>query len=425
MASAYDSALNRLFVQGGVDDGHVTLFDTGLLEQAADTDGDGVPDAIDDCPHDPNADQMDADGDGSGDTCDNCPLLSNPDQRDRDGDGLGDACDPDRDGDEILNAVDACPDAFVPGRPDAAILGGGGPDTDGDGIADDCDVCPRDPADDADNDGICGDVDNCPLAFNPMQQDTNGDGAGDACQPAVRIGPIIPVSRPSGALNAQVGLSDPDGDRVHGTISVAPATVISEFYTHGLDPCTHALLPDGVPGEGLVYFDAPGAGHYLADVDSNFGCADGLPDFATAPGTCAATTPEQGETTLFVDRPTPFPICIRRLGGSGTQLDLVVYRVGPDSMVLSPLLPPLVTVDYVKSHVPRSIGLDRLVIPGPYVLRITASDGATPEVSDQRLFDWNGQQTMYINLPRPQNLSPGTPPRGVVVTPGGISMSPR
>jgi hypothetical protein len=403
----------------------VTLFDTGLLEQAADTDGDGVPDAIDDCPHDPNADQMDADGDGSGDTCDNCPLLSNPDQRDRDGDGLGDACDPDRDGDEILNAVDACPDAFVPGRPDAAILGGGGPDTDGDGIADDCDVCPRDPADDADNDGICGDVDNCPLAFNPMQQDTNGDGAGDACQPAVRIGPIIPVSRPSGALNAQVGLSDPDGDRVHGTISVAPATVISEFYTHGLDPCTHALLPDGVPGEGLVYFDAPGAGHYLADVDSNFGCADGLPDFATAPGTCAATTPEQGETTLFVDRPTPFPICVRRLGGSGTQLDLVVYRVGPDSMVLSPLLPPLVTVDYVKSHVPRSIGLDRLVIPGPYVLRITASDGATPEVSDQRLFDWNGQQTMYINLPRPQNLSPGTPPRGVVVTPGGISMSPR
>jgi hypothetical protein len=250
-----------------------------------------------------------------------------------------------------------------------------------------------------------------------MQQDSNGDGAGDACQPAVHIASISVVSRPFGALNAQVSVSDPDGDRINGTISVAPATVIPEVYTHGLDPCSHALLPDRVPGEGLVYVDVPGAGRYLADVDSNYGCADGLPDFTTALGTCAATTPDQGETALSLDHATPFPICIRRLGGGGAQFDLVVYRIGPDAMVLSALLPPLVTVDYSKSHLPRFIGLDRLVTPGPYILRITANDGVTPEVFDQQLFDWNGQRTMYINLPRPNmGLSPVLLPGRAPVT---------
>ena len=40
----------------------------------ADADGDGVPDANDDCPHTPNPDQADRDGDGAGDACDPCPT---------------------------------------------------------------------------------------------------------------------------------------------------------------------------------------------------------------------------------------------------------------------------------------------------------------------------------------------------------------
>ncbi len=79
-----------------------------------DADGDGVPDAIDNCPQAANADQIDSDGDGSGDVCDppttgggtndadndgiedsadNCPTVANPDQADSDSDGLGDVCD--------------------------------------------------------------------------------------------------------------------------------------------------------------------------------------------------------------------------------------------------------------------------------------------------------------------------------------------
>jgi sugar lactone lactonase YvrE len=59
-----------------------------------DADRDGVPDAVDNCPHVANAGQADADHDGAGDACDNCPTVANPSQADRDQDGSGDACQP-------------------------------------------------------------------------------------------------------------------------------------------------------------------------------------------------------------------------------------------------------------------------------------------------------------------------------------------
>ncbi len=45
-----------------------------------DSDGDGIPDSVDNCPTVPNAAQTDADGDGVGDACDNCPEWPNPSQ---------------------------------------------------------------------------------------------------------------------------------------------------------------------------------------------------------------------------------------------------------------------------------------------------------------------------------------------------------
>jgi hypothetical protein len=60
-------------------------FCSGSLSSTActkplDSDGDGVPDSIDNCPHVANADQTDTDHDGVGDACDNCPKVANPTQ---------------------------------------------------------------------------------------------------------------------------------------------------------------------------------------------------------------------------------------------------------------------------------------------------------------------------------------------------------
>ena len=48
--------------------------DVGAFELEVDTDGDGVPDATDNCPNDANPGQEDADGDGLGDVCDPTPF---------------------------------------------------------------------------------------------------------------------------------------------------------------------------------------------------------------------------------------------------------------------------------------------------------------------------------------------------------------
>jgi hypothetical protein len=94
-----------------------------------DTDGDGIPDDVDNCRAVANPNQTDTDGDGVGDACDNCPLAANSDQSDLDGDGVGDVCDPDIDGDGIPNDQDNCP---YTDNPDQA-------DTDEDGVGDVCD----------------------------------------------------------------------------------------------------------------------------------------------------------------------------------------------------------------------------------------------------------------------------------------------
>lgn len=58
-----------------------------------DTDGDGVPDSVDNCVLLANTAQGDGDGDGIGDACDNCPALPNPTQDDADDNGVGDVCE--------------------------------------------------------------------------------------------------------------------------------------------------------------------------------------------------------------------------------------------------------------------------------------------------------------------------------------------
>jgi YD repeat-containing protein len=121
---AYDSAGNRT---SRVVSGSPVTTTTTI---AVDTDNDGIPDTIDNCPAKPNGpslgtcsstsdkrgvncttgadcvigcsvngqclkNQEDADNDGDGDVCDNCPTNCNSQQLDADTDGKGDVCDTD------------------------------------------------------------------------------------------------------------------------------------------------------------------------------------------------------------------------------------------------------------------------------------------------------------------------------------------
>lgn len=93
----------------------------------------------------------------------------------------------DMDGDGVPDANDNCPLVFNPIRP---MDNGAQADTDKDGVGDACDPCPLAantttcsvPAlDDEDGDGLKDWQDNCPYVANADQRDTDADGRGDAC----------------------------------------------------------------------------------------------------------------------------------------------------------------------------------------------------------------------------------------------------
>jgi PKD repeat protein len=242
-----------------------------------DSDGDGLTDDTDNCPHTFNPDQADSDADGIGNVCetevaggglddpgrkirapralkdpeeaelapieddgsrggdsarmgdadrdgipdvaDNCVFVRNPGQADLDGDGAGDVCDDDIDGDGIPQlhpdgtAADNCPMLANPMQEDF----------NGNGIGD---VCEEDP----DFDGIPtlwnGEpFDNCPFAFNPFQDDADGDGLGDACDPDAPghlLDPALPPgARLSGGSSAAAAL--PAGAVLWGTLGATLA----------------------------------------------------------------------------------------------------------------------------------------------------------------------------------------------------------
>jgi large repetitive protein len=125
----------------------------------------------------------------------------------------------DQDGDGIPDAQDNCPLIFNPIRP---MDNGAQADTDKDGVGDACDPCPLEahstscvvpPVDDEDGDGIKDWEDNCPYVANADQADTDGDGRGDACDACAAANPgaapcvatIYDVKKPAPGRPSLVG----------------------------------------------------------------------------------------------------------------------------------------------------------------------------------------------------------------------------
>ena len=170
-----------------------------------DTDGDGIRDAEDRCPAQPEDRDRFEDGDGCPDPDNDKDLLLDPNDRcplkaeDRDTFQDEDGCpDPDNDKDGIEDVKDSCPlepetkNGFkdADGCPDI-------PDQDGDGIADKDDRCPK-AAEDKDN---YHDEDGCP---DPDNDNDDVPDASDAC-------PLEPEDADS--FEDSDGCPDPDNDR--------------------------------------------------------------------------------------------------------------------------------------------------------------------------------------------------------------------
>ena len=154
-------------------------FITVNIKEILDSDGDQVPDELDNCPQQAGNDSgmgcLDADFDGIPDETDACPSEAGlPD------DGCPSPSEEDRDGDGMLDSADACPDEI--GSPGAS----GCPDRDDDGYADSEDACPDEAGfdsacpipGDADGDSVPDGEDTCPL--EPGSTDFSGCSDDDA-----------------------------------------------------------------------------------------------------------------------------------------------------------------------------------------------------------------------------------------------------
>ena len=186
------------------------LVTVGCVSPGADADGDGIGDAVDNCPAVANTGQENFDASG----IDNGPGVPGTDTTVPNNDHLGDACDTDRDNDGLPDAEDTEPlgasgacSAFAgasdahasPAGGDNTDLDGNGPswDTDGDGVRDGVECAlgtnPRVAASkpsasacgggvDGDGDGLVASAETCKWGTSDAGADSDGDGLKDCVE---------------------------------------------------------------------------------------------------------------------------------------------------------------------------------------------------------------------------------------------------
>jgi hypothetical protein len=132
---------------------------------------------------------------------------------------------PHNDGDGIPYQDDNCPDTYNPFQED----------TDGDGTGDACDRCESDVNNDTDGDGVNDAQDNCCFVPNAGQADEDGNGIGNACDPSFMENHWLEAEQAVTIINPFVTAADahasggryiysPDGSGDHYTPGPAMAT---------------------------------------------------------------------------------------------------------------------------------------------------------------------------------------------------------
>jgi hypothetical protein len=245
------------------------------LAYAADSDGDGVADNVDNCGVQPNGacqvnqlfcdvdqngivtsselaagNQADWNHNGVGDACedfdsdgiydyaDNCPGVPNANQDSA-------ACS-DYDGDHIYDNVDNCIEDYNPEQTDRDLDGVGDAcdncifvansdqiDSDNDGFGDACVA-------DYDGDGIADKEDNCPTVFNPGQENSGGTSRGDACE--TQAAPTVSVPQDQNEpirtfgsngrcslVAASSSVATMPGSLLSALLTIASASIVSYF----------------------------------------------------------------------------------------------------------------------------------------------------------------------------------------------------
>jgi streptogramin lyase len=265
-----------------------------------------------------------SDGDGwPSDHPDNCPNDPNPSQYDSNLDGFGDPCQPnDSDNDGWPDDLDNCPDTFNPSfDSDGDGLDDGQGDVNGDAVpgVGNGDACQEN---DLDNDGWPDDVDNCPNVNNPSQGDVNGDatpgvGNGDACQLGDSDGDGYPDDHPDNCPyypnqeqddfnNDGIGdlCQNSDGEGLIDFLDNCPGDANpnhdDEDEDFRGDICDNCLSTPNGPELGTCFFDDESVG---APCESDDEC-DGGP----APGFCQLKQEDFDDDDIGdVCDPTPLP----------------------------------------------------------------------------------------------------------------------
>lgn len=296
----------------------------------------------------------------------------------RQGSTIYTAASTDTDKDGIPDAMDNCPMVFNPVRPmDANVQ----PDADGDSVGDVCDPCPLNPnvtvcvafdPNDRDGDGVPNASDNCPNIANTAQTDTDGDLKGDACDACPADANPGNAACPSTIYAIKTGTS-PLGQPV-SLSNVLVTAVGATGYFLQVAPTDTGYT--GSDNSGLfVYAPTPNV-----NVGDRLNVPNGTPSnfFGQIQLTGSLNGADGGVIILSSGNPIPAPVTVLPVdvatdGGRATQLESVLVRINNVTVTdIAPVPGPSDTAPTNEFVVDNSLRINDflyLVTPFPTVNR--------------------------------------------------------